>query len=140
MKKTLLLSAAILLTPAWVMADTLQEAFETHRAMYGKDHTFTWQGKEYSTNHPEELEARVEPTQGNATALLELAKAENKKAASVGYEWKLTRGLLKNAEAAIKEGEYQRALNLAAQAKYHARIGIEQHAYAEKNWQLSAPQ
>jgi hypothetical protein len=60
--------------------------------------------------------------------------------AKVGFEWKLTKGILKDAEAAVASGDYRKALNLAAQAKYHARIGLQQHAYAEKNWHLSVPQ
>lgn len=139
MKKIMLLSA-LLAVSATVSAQTYNEAFETHRAMYGKGHSFTWEGKQYTTDHPEELEAKVEANQANAEDLIAKARAENEKANAVGFEWKLTRDILKEAEQAVAEGQYQKALNLAAQAKYHARIGIEQHALAERDWQNAVPQ
>lgn len=138
MKKLLTLS--LLLFPVLAGAQTFQEVFETNRAMYGKNHTFEWEGKTYTTMHPEEKEAQAEPTKANAEALLAAAKADNEKAAAVGFEWRLTRGILKKAEQAITDGQFQKALDLSAQAKYHARMGLVQHAYAEKNWQMSAPE
>jgi len=140
MKKGLIIAAALALAPTFAAAETFQETFEMNRAMYGKNHMFTWNGKEYSTNHQEEVEASVEATKANAEDLLAKAKAKNKEVAELGFEWKLTRGLLKDAKKAIDGGEYQKALDLAAQAKYHARIGIQQYHYAQKNWHLSVPQ
>lgn len=139
MRKLLALTAVVLL-PTTALAESFDQAFNMNRAMYGKNHTFTWNGKSYSTNHQEEVEASVEATQANAAALVEKAKAKNAEAGAVGFEWKLTKGLIKEAEAALADGEYQKAMNLAAQAKYHARIGIQQHEYAESNWHLSIPQ
>ena len=139
MKKLIAMMAVVLLSGV-AMAETFDEAFEMNRAMYGKGHTFSWEGKDYSTNHPEETEASVEATKENADALIAKAKAENEEVAKVGFEWKLTKGIIKDAESASAEGDYRKALNLAAQAKYHARMGLQQHAYAEKNWQLSIPQ
>jgi hypothetical protein len=139
MKKGLLI-AALALAPTFATADSFQETFEMNRAMYGADHQFTWNGKQYSTTHQEEMEARVKPTKANAVALLAAANEKNKEVAELGFEWKLTGGILKDAQKAIDEGNFQKALDLAAQAKYHARIGIEQYHYAEKNWHLSVPQ
>lgn len=139
MKKTLII-AALALAPGLAAAESFQQAFENNRAMYGKDHVFEWNGANYHTNHEEEMEARVKPTKANAEDLLAKAKAKNKEVAELGFEWKLTRGILKDAKAAIKAGEYQKALDLAAQAKYHARIGIQQYHYAQKSWHLSVPE
>lgn len=139
MKKLIAMMAVVLL-PAVAMAETFDEAFEMNRAMYGKGHAFSWEGKEYSTNHQEEIEASVEATKENADALIAKAKAKNEEVANVGFEWKLTKGILKDAESAAAEGDYRKALDLAAQAKYHSRMGLQQHAYAENNWQLSIPQ
>lgn len=140
MKKSLIFAAALALAPVVASAQTYDEAFEMNRAMHGKDHKFTWNGKEYTTNHPEEIEAAVDANKANAEAMLASAIAKNKEVAKLGFEWKLTGGILKDAQKAIDEGNYRKALDLSAQAKYHARMGIKQHAYAQKNWHLSVPQ
>ncbi|MBN3564775.1 hypothetical protein [Aliamphritea spongicola] len=139
MKKVMILCAAVLFSQA-VAAETYQEAFNKARAMYGKGHEFQWQGKTYKTLHEEEIEADVDATEANAKALLDKAIAANKKVADVGFEWKLTGGLLKKSAQAIEAGDYRKALDLAAQAKYHARIGLAQYEYAEANWYKAVPQ
>ena len=139
MKKGILI-AALAIASTFAAAESFQEAFEMNRAMYGPDHVFTWNGNQYHTNHEEELEARVKATKTNAEGLLAKAVAKNKEVGELGFEWKLTGDILKNAQKAIDNGEYQKALDLAAQAKYHARIGIQQYHYSEKNWHLSVPQ
>ena len=138
--KKLITMMAVFFLPNVAMAETFDEVFEMNRAMYGKGHTFNWEGKEYSTNHQEEVEASVEATKENADALIAQAKAKNEEAAKVGFEWKLTKGIIKEAETAAVEGDYRKALDLAAQAKYHARLGLQQQIDAEKNWHLSVPQ
>ncbi len=139
MKKLITMIAVVLLSNV-AIAETFDEAFEMNRAMYGKGHTFNWEGKAYSTNHQEEVEASVEATKENADALIAKAKAKNEEAAKVGFEWKLTQEIIKDAEAAAVDGDYRKALDLAAQAKYHARLGLQQQIDAEKNWHLSVPQ
>ena len=140
MKKLIAIVATVVFLPAAAMAETFDDAFDMNRAMHGKGYTFTWSGKQYSTDHLEEVEARVAATKENAEDLIAKAKAKNAEVAKVGFEWKLTKGILKDAEAAMVSGDYRKALDLAAQAKYHARIGLQQHAYAENNWHLSVPQ
>lgn len=140
MKKVMTIAATLVLAPGFVAAESFQDVFEMNRAMYGKNHTFEWNGKLFSTNHEEEVEAAVAATKENALDLIAKAKAKNKEVAELGFEWKLTGGILKAAEKAVEAGEYRKALNLAAQAKYHARMGIQQHAYTEKSWYLSVPQ
>ena len=139
MKKFVLITA-LALAPALASAETFEDVFEMNRGMYGPGHTFTWEGKEYTTDHEEEREAAVDATQANAESLTAKAKAKNKEVAALGFEWKLTRDILKQAETAVQEGEYREALTLAAQAKYHARMGIRQHAYSQSHWHLSVPE
>jgi hypothetical protein len=138
--KKIIATAAVILLPTMAVAETFDEAFEMNRAMYGKNHSFTWEGKQYKTLHEEEVEASVEATQANAEALIAKAKAKNEEVAKVGFEWKLTQDIIKSAEAALAEGSFQKAMDLAAQAKYHARMGLRQHDEAEKSWYLSQPQ
>ena len=140
MNKGLIIATALAMAPTLVTAASFQDAFESNRAMHGNDYVFEWNGGKYHTNHEEELEARVKANKANASALLAKAKSKNKEVAELGYEWKLTGEILTNAQKAIDEGDYQKALNLAAQAKYHARIGIQQYHYAQKNWHLSVPE
>ncbi len=140
MKKVIAITAALALAPTFAAAESFQEAFEMNRAMHGKNHVFEWNGNKYNTNHEEEVEAAVKATKANALDLIAKAKAKNKEAAEVGFEWKLTGGIIKDAEKAVEAGEYRKALDLAAQAKYHSRMGIQQHAYAQKHWHLSVPQ
>jgi hypothetical protein len=140
MNKGLIIAAVLALAPTFAAAESFKDAFEMNRAMYGKNHTFTWQGKQYTTMHEEEAEAAVKATKANAEALLAKAKAKNAEVAKLGYEWKLTRGILTNAQTAIDKGEYRKALNLAAQAKYLARMGIQQYLCAQANWYLAVPQ
>ncbi|WP_370278304.1 hypothetical protein [Pontibacterium sp.] len=51
MKKVITIAAALMLAPGFATAESFQDAFEMNRAMYGKNHTFKWNGKQYSTNH-----------------------------------------------------------------------------------------
>ncbi|WP_370278305.1 hypothetical protein [Pontibacterium sp.] len=86
------------------------------------------------------MEAAVAATNENALDLIAKAKAKNKEVAELGFEWRLTGGILTDAEKAVEAGDFRKALDLAAQAKYHARMGIQQHADAQKSWHLSVPQ
>lgn len=140
MKKALILAAALTLVPTFVAAQSFDDAFAKARAMYGKGAVFEWEGTQYAAIHEEEAEADVAATAENAQMMIDKAKAKNKEVAELGFEWKLTRGIIKDAETALTAGEYRQALDLAAQAKYHARMGIEQYHYAQSNWQLSVPQ
>ncbi|MFW1677186.1 hypothetical protein ACFVYJ_05315 [Pontibacter sp. JAM-7] len=120
-------------------ATSFAEAFESNRAMYGRGHQFVWQGRQYTTTHPEEREAEQPATLANATVLLASAKAKNSEVAALGFEWKLTAGILQAAETALLSGDYQLAMHLAAQAKYHARMGIRQAHHANQHWLDAVP-
>ncbi len=140
MKKALIFAAALTLVPTFVAAESFEEAYLKARAMHGQGAVFEWKGNQYAAIHEEEAEADVAATAENAQMMIDKAKAKNKEVAELGFEWKLTRGIIKDAEAALTAGEYRKALDLAAQAKYHARMGIKQYHYAQSNWQLSVPQ
>ncbi|MBQ0756790.1 MAG: hypothetical protein KBT66_09835 [Amphritea sp.] len=140
MKKALILVAALTLVPTFVAAESFENAYLQARAMYGPGAVFEWNGKQYAAVHEEEAEADIAATAENARMMVDKAKAKNKEVAELGFEWKLTRGIIKDAESALTTGEYRKALDLAAQAKYHARMGIKQYHYAQSNWQLSVPQ
>ena len=60
------------------------------------------------------------------------AQAARKKAASVGGEWRDTGKMIKQAEDAVKAGEFEKAISLADQAKRQGELGYEQ-AMTEKN-------
>jgi glyoxylate carboligase len=60
-----------------------------------------------------------------ATAITE-AKAAQKKAASVGGEWKGVGKFIKKAEAAAKGGDAKKALKLAKKAKFQSEAGYKQ--------------
>lgn len=140
MKKALIIVAALTLAPTFAAAESFEKAYLKARAMYGQGAIFEWQGNQYAATHEEEAEANVDATEANAQMMIDKAKAKNKEVAALGFEWKLTGDILKKAEAAKEDGDYRKALDLAAQAKYHARIGIQQYHYAQSNWQLSVPE
>ena len=72
----------------------------------------------------QEKKASMSP---EAASAIKSAHAENKKAKSVGYEWRDTGKLLKKAEAAAKKGENDKAIKLANEAKTQASLAIKQH-------------
>jgi hypothetical protein len=61
-------------------------------------------------------------------AALAAAKAEQKKAAAVGGEWRDTGKTIKQAEEAAAAGDYAKAKKLADQAAFESRMGQEQAA------------
>ena len=140
MRKYLLLVASLMLGSSIVAAQNFDDVFNAQRAMYGKGHTFTFAGKQYTTEHPEELEAAAEATAENAKALIASAKAQHAQARALGFGWSLTKGIIKSADRALKAGNFRKAMQLAAQAKYHARMGIVQHHRSQKEWIKAVPQ
>ncbi len=60
------------------------------------------------------------------------AKMWQKKAASVGGEWRDIGKFLKQAEAAAKKGDYDTAVKLAAKARFQGEMGYKQ-ALEQKN-------
>ena len=68
------------------------------------------------------------PLQMDYETALASAKAEIKKAAAVGGEWRDTGALIKKAEAAAASGDYATAKKLADRARFEAEMGQTQAA------------
>ena len=139
MKKYLPLVAALVLSSGSVAAQSFEDVFNSQRALFGNNHTFTFEGSEYVTVHPEEVEAAAEATAANAAALIASAKAKRSEVKAVDFDWTLTSGILKSADKAFKAGDFQKAMNLAARAKYHARMGIAQFHRSQTEWVEAVP-
>jgi nucleoid-associated protein YgaU len=63
-----------------------------------------------------------------AQQAIDAAKAANKEAAAVGYEWNPTGGLIKKAEAALASGDTDKAIKLADEATKQAQDAVKQQA------------
>jgi hypothetical protein len=140
MKKTISLVAAFIMVSGGVAAHPFNEAFNEQRAMYGKGHSFTWNGQTYLTDHPEEVAAAAEANATNATALLAAAKDQYAQVLAVDFGWTLTKGLLKSAGKALEAGKFQDSMNLSAQAQYHSRMGLVQYEQSQTEWIMAVPQ
>jgi len=66
------------------------------------------------------------PEKVKAEETIAAAESARKKAASVGGEWRDTGTMIKSAEAAMKTGEYAKALELATKAKHQGELGYAQ--------------
>ena len=140
MKKTISLVAALMMISGVVAAHPFNEAFNEQRAMYGKGHSFTWDGQTYITDHPEEVAAAAEANAANATKLLASAKAKYAEVMAVDFGWTLTKGLLKSAGKALEAGKFQDSMNLSAQAQYHSRMGLVQYEQSQAEWIMAVPE
>jgi hypothetical protein len=140
MKKTISLVAALMMVSGVVAAHPFNEAFNEQRAMYGKGHSFTWNGQTYITDHPEEIAAAVVANAANATALLAAAKDQYTQVLAVDFGWTLTKNLLKSAGKALETGEFRKSMDLSAQAQYHSRMGIAQYHQSQAEWIMAVPE
>ena len=73
------------------------------------------------------------------TALWEAADAERKAAAAVGFEWRDTKKMLKQAKKASESGDIEKALKLVAQAHEQARDAIAQQKREAELWEARVP-
>lgn len=135
----MMLSLALALPAAGAWAETFEQVFDQQRALYGKGREFSFEGKTYTTLHPEEVEAMVEPTRGNAERLIASAEALRRHSAELGYEWRDPGRYIRQAESALVDGEYQKAMDLAARAKYQVRMSIAQYEHVQAHWQDAVP-
>lgn len=139
MKKTISL-VAVLMISGVVAAHPFNEAFNEQRAMYGKGHSFTWDGQTYITDHPEEVAAAAEANAANATKLLASAKAKYAEVMAVDFGWTLTKNLLKSSNKALEAGDFRKSMNISAQAEYHSRMGIAQYHQSQTEWIMAVPE
>jgi hypothetical protein len=140
MKKTISLVAVLMMASANVAAQSFDDAFNGQRAMYGKGHSFTFEGQTYTTDHPEEVAAAVEANADNAAELLAAAKAQHAQVVALDFDWTLTKKLLKSSAKALDAGEFRKSMNLSAQAQYHARMGIVQYHQSQAEWIMAVPE
>ncbi len=77
---------------------------------------------------------KEEPKTGAADAIA-AAKAANKKAKSVGFEWRDTGKMIKKAEKALKEGDDAKAIKLANKAKKQAESAVAQYHAETKRFE-----
>ncbi len=108
--------------------------------MYGKGHSFTWDGQTYITDHPEEVAAAAEANAANATKLLASAKAKYAEVMAVDFGWTLTKNLLKSSNKALEAGDFRKSMNISAQAEYHSRMGIAQYHQSQTEWIMAVPE
>jgi len=66
-----------------------------------------------------------------AELAIKAAKAANKKAKAVGFEWRDTGKLITKAEAALKKGDEKTALKLANKARFQAEEAVRQYNYEQ---------
>jgi nucleoid-associated protein YgaU len=79
-----------------------------------------------STEEAGEPASKADAQKSAAEAAIAAADAAIKKAASVGGEWRDSRKILKKAEAALKKGDYAKAIKLANQARRQGELGYAQ--------------
>ncbi len=75
---------------------------------------------------------------GAAAKAIEEARAAVKKAASVNGLWRDTEDLIKQAEAAVAQGNEETAVKLANKAKKQAELGYQQAMDEQQNWRAVA--
>ena len=75
----------------------------------------------------------------NFEAAYETAEAQRKEAAAVGYEWRDTGKMLKQAKQAAAAGEMDTAMQLVAQAGEQAADAIAQQAREARLWSARVP-
>lgn len=71
-------------------------------------------------------------TKNDAQGAIIAATHQNKRAAKKSYEWNNTRKWIKKAKAAMKKGDYDKAVKLANKAKREATLALIQ-AEDQKN-------
>ncbi|MFT5069424.1 MAG: hypothetical protein ACI9S7_001439 [Candidatus Paceibacteria bacterium] len=140
MKKTISLVAVLMMVSGGVAAQSFDDAFNSQRAMYGKGHSFTWDGQTYITDHPEEVAAAVEANADNAAKLLAAAKEQHAQVVALDFGWTLTKGLLKASAKSLADGDFRKSMDTSAQAQYHARMGIAQYHQSQAEWIMAVPQ
>ena len=67
-------------------------------------------------------------------AAYEAGKAARKAAAAVGFEWRDTKKMLRQAKKLAEKGEYEEAIELANEAKRQGEHGVAQAREQETAW------
>ena len=112
MKKTLINQISYILLCVCMLIPTLS---------FGEEPVYIVKSSKSGANDPEFVK------------LLKEAKAAQKKANSVGGEWRDVGKTLKEAEKAAKEGDMKKAKKLVAKAKLQSEIGYNQSVEQKGN-------
>ena len=70
-------------------------------------------------------------------AAYEAAVAARKAAVEVGFEWRDTRKMLRQARKLAKKGDYAKAVKLANQARRQGELGVVQAKEQETAWRAA---
>lgn len=65
------------------------------------------------------------------------AEAARKKAASVGFEWRDTRKMLKKAKALADKGDFEKAQQLTEKARFQGDAAYAQAGQQEEGWKAA---
>ncbi|MDH5446419.1 MAG: SoxXA-binding protein [Gammaproteobacteria bacterium] len=76
--------------------------------------------------------AQQKHTDKDAAAAISAAKSVNKKAKKAEFEWRDTGKIIKKAEAAAKDGEFDEAVKQANKAKKQAEMALQQAKAAKR--------
>ena len=76
--------------------------------------------------------AQQKHTQKDASGAIMAAEMQNKKAKKAEFEWRDTGKIIKKAQAAAKDGEFDEAVKQANKAKKQAELALEQAKAAKK--------
>ncbi|RXK87893.1 hypothetical protein EST62_05110 [Chlorobaculum sp. 24CR] len=76
---------------------------------------------------------------GDSAALIDQAEAARKQADALGYEWRDTASLIKDAKAALEKGQVEESNALASGALLQGRQAVAQAQFMEKNWEMMIP-
>lgn len=79
-------------------------------------------------------------TQESFQAAFDAAEEARKKASAVQSEWRDTRKIMKQAQAAAEKGDFDTAVALANKAKFQGERGAEQGEQQAQAWQDLVPQ
>ena len=71
-------------------------------------------------------------SEAEAQQAINAAVAANKKADSVGYEWRDAGKIIKDAQAAAKDGNFDEAVKLANKAKAQGDLAFQQYETNKK--------
>ena len=70
-------------------------------------------------------------------AAYEAAVEARKAAAAVGFEWRDTKKMLRQAKKLAEKGEYEKAVRLANKAKRQGDLGVQQAEEQETAWRAA---
>ena len=74
-----------------------------------------------------------------AQAAIDAAEALRKQAAALEAEWRFTGKHIKGAQEALKNGDYDKAEELAERAKWESETALKQVETGKQVWRIAVP-